>query len=136
MDLLKSETSPALGNSASAGPASPAAPAPASGDALRVDPEAMATYSAIANSVSQQLTDAASVAAGAVDAKQLIADLGVVGADFAAKFTAAVSDHAQALSTAGRLVSAYGSNLDAYTAGVQGTDAHSAAAIGKTEQQI
>lgn len=115
----------------------PSSPSTASGpdSVMRVDPEAMATYTAIADSVSQQLTSAASVAAGAVDPQKLVADLGMVGADFAAKFAAAVSEHAQALSTAGKLVSAYGRSLGTYTEGVQGTDADSAAAIARTEQQ-
>ncbi|MBF4995777.1 hypothetical protein IRT45_01245 [Nocardia sp. BSTN01] len=102
---------------------------------MRVDPAAMAAYTAIANTVSQQLASAASVTAGAVDPQQLATDLGLVGADFAAKFAAAVSEHAQALSTAGKLVSAYGRGLHTYTAGVQGTDEDSAVAITRTESR-
>ncbi|NKY89200.1 hypothetical protein [Nocardia veterana] len=102
---------------------------------MRVDPAAMASYTAIANAVSQQLASAAAVAAGAVDPQRLTADLGLVGADFAAKFAAAVSEHAQALSTAGKLVSAYGHTLTTYTAGVQGADEDSAGAIARTEQR-
>ena len=71
-----------------------------------------------------------------MDSQQLTTDLGLVGADFATKFAAAVSEHAQALSTAGKLVSAYGSTLGTYTAGVQGSDEESAAAIERTEQAL
>lgn len=132
MDPLKLDKSPTPDRPASSDPAGPAAP----DRVMRVDPAAMATYTAIANTVSQQLASAASVTAGAVDAQKLTADLGIVGADFAAKFVAAVSEHAQALSTAGKLVSAYGRTLDTYTTGVQGSDTDSAAAIAGTEQRI
>ncbi len=131
MDPLKLDKYPTPDPPASSDPA-----VPATDRVMKVDPAAMATYTAIADSVSQQLASAASVTAGAVDAQQLTADLGLVGADFAAKFVAAVSEHAEALSTAGKLVSAYGRTLDTYTAGVQGSDEDSAAAIAGTEQRI
>lgn len=133
MDPLKLDSTPPLDNSASPTSSSPA-PA-ATNTVMRVDPAAMASYTAIANAVSQQLASAAAVAAGAVDPQRLTADLGLVGADFAAKFAAAVSEHAQALSTAGKLVSAYGHTLTTYTAGVQGADEDSAGAIARTEQR-
>lgn len=133
MDPLKLDKNPAPDRSVNGDPSGPAV---GPDRVMRVDPAAMATYTAIANTVSQQLASAASVTAGAVDAQKLIADLGMVGADFAAKFAAAVSEHAEALSTAGKLVSAYGSTLHTYTAGVQGSDADSAAAIAATEQRI
>lgn len=134
MDPLKLDKSPTLDDSANSAPP-PTATASAPDTVLRVDPAAMAAYTAIANTVSQQLASAASVTAGAVDPQQLATDLGLVGADFAAKFAAAVSEHAQALSTAGKLVSAYGRGLNAYTAGVQGTDEDSAVAITRTESR-
>ena len=55
---------------------------------------------------------------------RLLTDLGPLGADFAARFTAAVSEHAQALSTAGRLVSTYGEVLR----GLDGSTAESESA--------
>ena len=131
MDPLKLDTTPTQDNA----PNSPTVP-PARGTAMTVDPAAMAAYTAIANTVSQQLASAASVASGAVDPTKLTADLGLVGAEFAGKFAAAVAEHAQALSTAGKLVSAYGRTLTTYTAGVQGSDEDSAAAIARTEQQL
>ena len=133
MDPLKLDKNPAPDRPASS---EPSGSATAPDRVMRVDPAAMTTYTAIANTVSQQLASAASVTSGAVDAQRLTADLGLVGADFAAKFVAAVSEHAEALSTAGKLVSAYGRTLDTYTAGVQGSDADSAAAIAGTEQRI
>ncbi|WP_227984249.1 hypothetical protein [Nocardia spumae] len=133
MDPLKLDQNPTLDNSTSSRPPEPVTTPDA---VMRVDPAAMATYTAIANSVSQQLASAATVTASAVDPQQLAADLGLVGADFAAKFAAAVSEHAEALSTAGKLVSAYGHTLTTYTAGVQGSDEDSAAAIARTEQRI
>ncbi|WP_245662557.1 hypothetical protein [Nocardia vermiculata] len=124
MDPLQLENSSAPGTASS------------SDAVMRVDPAAMAAYTAIAKAVSQQLGSAAAVAEGAVDSQQLTTDLGLVGADFATKFAAAVSEHAQALSTAGKLVSAYGSTLSTYTAGVRGSDEESAAAIERTEQAL
>jgi len=134
VEPLKLDQSPTLDDSANPAPP-PTATAPAPDTVMRVDPAAMAAYTSIANTVSQQLASAAAVAAGAVDPQRLTADLGLVGADFAAKFAAAVSEHAQALSTAGKLVSAYGHTLTTYTAGVQGADEDSAGAIARTEQR-
>ncbi|QIS17861.1 hypothetical protein [Nocardia terpenica] len=103
---------------------------------LKLDPAAMAAYTTIADTVSQQLASAAAVAAGAVQPEQLAADLGLVGAEFAATFTAAVSEHAQALSTAGQLVSTYGQVLRRYNAAMQGTDADSAAAVTRSGETL
>nr|WP_221333309.1 hypothetical protein [Nocardia transvalensis] len=96
----------------------------------------MAAYTAIADTVSQQLASAATVAEGAVNHDKLAADLGMLGAEFAARFTAAVSEHAQALSTAGQLVSAYGQVLRGFDGSVQGGDADAAAAIAKTGEAL
>ncbi|MEU4343294.1 hypothetical protein AB0H00_18780 [Nocardia sp. NPDC023852] len=98
-------------------------------DTLRLDPAAVAAYTAIADAVSRQLASAAAVASGAVNPDQLAADLGLVGAEFAARFATAVSEHAQALSTAGQLVGAYGQVLRDYSAKAQGADADTAGAI-------
>jgi hypothetical protein len=103
---------------------------------LKLDPAAMAAYTTIADAVSQELAQAAAVAAGAVNPAKLGADLGLVGAEFAARFTAAVTEHAQALSTAGQLVAAYGQVLRDYQAAVQGGDAESAAAIATTGEVL
>ncbi|MCM6776151.1 hypothetical protein NDR87_19350 [Nocardia sp. CDC159] len=96
---------------------------------LKLDPVAMAAYTAIADTVSEQLAAAAAVAAGAVNPGQLSADLGLVGSEFAARFTAAVSEHAQALSTASRLVATYGQVLRDHNVASQGIDSGSAAAV-------
>ncbi|MFR9770424.1 hypothetical protein [Nocardia sp. SC052] len=98
-------------------------------DTLRLDPAAVAAYTAIADAVSEQLASAATVASSAVDPERLAADLGVVGAEFAARFSAAVSEHAEALSTAGQLVSAYGRVLRGYSENAQDVDAATASAI-------
>lgn len=103
---------------------------------LKLDPAAMAAYTTIADTVSQQLASAASVAEGAVNQERLSADLGMLGADFAARFTAAVSEHAQALSTAGQLVSAYGQVLRGFDTTVQVGDADAAAAITRTGESL
>ncbi|MBF6327457.1 hypothetical protein [Nocardia transvalensis] len=103
---------------------------------LKLDPAAMAAYTTIADTVSEQLASAAAVAAGAVQPEKLSADLGLVGADFAARFTAAVSEHAQALSTAGQLVAAYGQVLRGYNTTAQVTDADSAGAIAQTGEEL
>ncbi|MGV9674741.1 hypothetical protein ACWDSJ_05645 [Nocardia sp. NPDC003482] len=103
---------------------------------LKLDPAAMATYTAIADTVSRQLASASATAAGAVNPGRLSADLGLVGADFAARFTAAVSEHAQALSTASQLVAAYGQVLRESSTAAQGTDDASAGAIANTGEVI
>jgi hypothetical protein len=103
---------------------------------LQLDPAALAAYTAIAEQVSQQLSSAAAVAAGAVDPAGLATDLGVVGGAFVARFTAAVSEHAQALSTAGQLVAAYGQILRDYEAAVRGTDAATAAWLARTGEVL
>lgn len=105
-------------------------------DTLRLDPAAMAAYTAIADAVSEQLASAATVASGAVHPDQLAADLGLVGAEFAARFTAAVADHAQALSTAGQLVSAYGQVLRDYREKAQDVDAATAGSIARTGEEL
>ncbi len=105
-------------------------------DALKLDPAAMAAYKAVADNVSQQLASAAVAAGGAVNPDRLSADLGLVGAEFAAQFTAAVSQHVQALSTAGQLVHAYGQVLRDYTSDMQDSDAGTAAAIAKTGETL
>ncbi|RDI64455.1 hypothetical protein [Nocardia pseudobrasiliensis] len=99
---------------------------------LKLDPAAMAAYTTIADTVSEQLASAAAVAGGAVNPGQLSADLGLIGAEFAARFTAAVSEHAQALSTASQLVAAYGEVLRTNTVTAQGSDTAAAAAITRT----
>lgn len=98
-------------------------------DTLKLDPAAVAAYTTIADSVSQQLASAAADAVGAVNPQQLSADLGLVGAQFAARFTAAVTEHAQALETAGQLVAAYGQVLHGYREQVGTDDTDAAAAI-------
>ncbi len=105
-------------------------------DALKLDPAAMTAYTTVADTVSQQLASAAVSAGGAVNPEQLAVDLGVVGADFAAAFTAAVSDHVQALSTAGKLVYTYGQVLRGYNTDVQESDSDTAAAIGKVGETL
>ncbi|WP_433684108.1 hypothetical protein [Nocardia sp. CA-119907] len=100
-------------------------------DALKLDPAAMAAYTAIANTVSQQLASASAVAGGAVNPERLAADLGPVGATFVARFTEKVNEHVQALSTAGQLVAAYGHVLRDYSADMQGIDADSAGALAR-----
>lgn len=105
-------------------------------DALKLDPAAMTAYTTTADTVSQQLASAAAVAAEAVHTERLTADLGLVGAEFAARFTAAVAEHSQALSTAGQLVAAYGQVLRDYSATAQGVDADTAGALGKTGEQL
>ncbi|MFI5777214.1 hypothetical protein [Nocardia sp. NPDC051570] len=101
-------------------------------NALKLDPVAMAAYTTIADTVSEQLASAAAVAAGAVNPGQLSADLGLIGSEFAARFTAAVSEHAQALSTASQLVAAYGQVLRHNAAAAQGADSAAADAISRT----
>ncbi|MGV9614230.1 hypothetical protein [Nocardia xishanensis] len=105
-------------------------------DTLKLDPAAMAAYTAIAETVAQQLAQASAAASGAVNPQKLDADLGMVGAEFVARFTAAVSEHTQALSTAGQLVAAYGQVLRDYGAAMQTGDAEAAAALAKTEEEL
>ncbi|WP_063021753.1 hypothetical protein [Nocardia niwae] len=105
-------------------------------DTLRLDPAAVAAYTAIADAVSKQLASAATVASGAVDPERLAADLGLVGAQFAARFSAAVAEHAEALSTAGQLVGAYGRVLRDYRENAQGVDAATAAAITRSGEAL
>ncbi|WP_024802236.1 hypothetical protein [Nocardia sp. BMG51109] len=103
---------------------------------LKLDPVAMAAYTTIADTVSQQLASAAAVAEGAVNPEKLTADLGMLGADFAARFTAAVSEHAQALSTAGRLVSTYGEVLRGLDASVQHSESGAVADMTRTGEAL
>ncbi|MEV0293938.1 hypothetical protein [Nocardia sp. NPDC050710] len=105
-------------------------------DALKLDPAAVAAYTTTADTVSQQLASAAAVAAGAVHPERLAADLGLVGAQFAARFSAAVEEHSQALSTAGQLVAAYGRVLRDYSADAQDVDAETAGGLGKTREEL
>ncbi|MFR9751727.1 hypothetical protein ACL02S_11915 [Nocardia sp. 004] len=98
-------------------------------DTLRLDPAAAAAYTAIANAVSEQLSAAATIVSGAVRPDQLATDLGLVGAEFTARFTAAVTEYAQALSTAGQLVGAYGEVMDNYRERAGDVDTATAAAI-------
>ncbi|MBU3061535.1 hypothetical protein KO481_08365 [Nocardia sp. NEAU-G5] len=105
-------------------------------DTLKLDPAAMAAYTSVADTVSQQLASAAVAAGGAVNPEQLAADLGEVGAEFAAQFTAAVSQHVQALSTAGQLVHAYGQVLRGYNTDMQSSDSGTATAIAKTGETL
>ncbi|MGQ4596347.1 hypothetical protein [Nocardia sp. R6R-6] len=103
---------------------------------LELDPAAVAAYTAIADAVSEQLASAAAVASGAVNPAQLAADLGLVGAEFAARFSAAVSEHAEALSTAGQLVGAYGRVLRDYREQAQSVDAATAGAITQAGEEL
>ena len=105
-------------------------------DALKLDPAAMAAATHTADTVSQQLASAAVAAGGAVNPEQLAADLGEVGAEFAAQFTAAVSQHVEALSTAGQLVHAYGQVLRGYSTDMQQSDSGTAAAIAKAGETL
>jgi hypothetical protein len=105
-------------------------------DTLKLDPAAMAAYTTIADTVSQQLASASAVAAGAMNPDQLTTDLGLIGAGFAARFTAAVAEHTQALSTAGRLVAAYGQVLRDYSQAAQGVDADAAGAITRAGEAL
>ncbi|RMI31963.1 hypothetical protein [Nocardia stercoris] len=105
-------------------------------DALRLDPVAMATYTALAQTVSQQLASASSAAAEAVQPQVLADDLGLIGAEFAARFTEAVGTHAAAMATAGQLVATYGAVLQGYSGEQQATDAASAAALRGVGEQL
>ncbi|MET8652598.1 hypothetical protein [Nocardia aurea] len=104
-------------------------------DALNLDPAAVAAYTTTADRVSQQLASAAAVAAEAVRPEQLAADLGLVGAEFAARFTEAVAEHSRALSTAGQLVATYGQVLRAYSADMQDVDADTAGGLARTGEE-
>ncbi|GAA5064109.1 hypothetical protein [Nocardia callitridis] len=105
-------------------------------DTLELDPAAMAAYTAIAEAVSQQLASASAVASRAIDPGQLTTDLGILGAEFTARFSTAVNEHAQALSTAGQLVGAYGQVLQGYTTAAQDDDATTAQAITRTQEGL
>lgn len=105
-------------------------------DALKLDPAAMAAYTAIANTVSHQLASASAVAGGAVNPERLVADLGPVGAGFVARFTEKVNEHVQALSTAGQLVAAYGQVLRDYSADMQDIDVDSAGALARQGEEL
>jgi len=105
-------------------------------DTLKLDPAAVAAYTAIADTVSEQLANAAQASSGAVDQSRLEADLGMLGAGFAAAFTAAVTEHTQALTTAGQLVGAYGQVLRDYSAAMTTSDAESAAELAKTSEEL
>ena len=105
-------------------------------DALKLDPAAMAAYTATADTVSRQLASAAAVAGEAVHAERLAADLGMVGAEFAQRFTAAVAEHSQALSTAGQLVAAYGQVLRDYSDRARTVDADTAGVVSKAGEEL
>ncbi|MET7767246.1 hypothetical protein [Nocardia sp. NPDC005366] len=105
-------------------------------DALKLDPAAVAAYTTTAESVSQQLASAAAVAAEAVHTERLAADLGLVGAQFAARFTEAVAQHSQALSTAGQLVAAYGQVLRSYSEAAQDVDSETAGGLARTGEEL
>ncbi|WP_167473462.1 MULTISPECIES: hypothetical protein [Nocardia] len=105
-------------------------------DTLKLDPAAMAAYTKIAETVSQQLASAAQVAGGAVNPERLSADLGLIGAQFAQRFTAAVTEHQQALSTAGRLVAAYGAVLRGYSADMHASDVDTAAKLDRAKGEL
>ncbi|MQY25070.1 hypothetical protein [Nocardia aurantia] len=105
-------------------------------DSLKLDPAALAAYTSIADSVSQQLSSAAAVAAGAVDPQRLAGELGVVGGEFATRFAAAVAEHAQALSTAGQLVATYGQVLRGYDGAVRQRDEETAAAVAQAGEVL
>ncbi|WP_406232008.1 hypothetical protein [Nocardia sp. NBC_01009] len=105
-------------------------------DALKLDPAVLAAYTTIANTVSQQLASASASAAGAMNPEQLATDLGLVGAGFAARFTEAVAEHTQALSTAGQLVAAYGKVLRDYNEDTHTVDTDTAGAISQAGEAL
>ncbi|MBF6210274.1 hypothetical protein IU433_00555 [Nocardia puris] len=105
-------------------------------DTLKLDPAAMAAYSAMARTVAEQLASAASAASGAVNPQKLDTDLGLIGAEFVARFTSAVQEHTQALSTASQLVSAYDRVLRDYDERMRAGDASTARALSRTEEEL
>lgn len=93
-----------------------------------LDPAAVQTYTAAADTLADQLRAAAATAAG-VDLSGIGSALGVVGAEFAAEFTTTYAAHAGALAAVGTLLASYGQGLRAHAAGLLAVDDDTAAAL-------
>ncbi|ONM48549.1 hypothetical protein [Nocardia donostiensis] len=104
-------------------------------DSVHVDPDAVATYEAVAAQVADELTIAAAQLAAGTDPARIGAGLGLLGAEFATEFATAVADEQTALSTASALVAAYGRAVSGYAAATGTVDDSVAAAITKAGEQ-
>lgn len=96
-----------------------------------LDPAALATYSTVAQDVSQQLAVAATTAGEALSPDRFGTEFGSVGAAFAAQFAAAVLQHCQQLAGAGHLVDAYGRAMGEHGEALCATDSAMAAALAR-----
>lgn len=102
---------------------------------VRVDPEAVARYARAAEEVAAGLTAAAASASGAADIDRLTAELGSVGADFAAKWCAAVGAHVDALTAAAALITGYGEGLSQHSQRTAAADSDTADAIARAGER-
>jgi hypothetical protein len=96
---------------------------------LRLDPAAVATYAAAMDRVAEQISGAAGTMNGAAITARLVAELGEVGADFAADFGQIVDAHAAEWAVGGHLVSEYGKVMQSFAAVASAVDDELAAAI-------
>ncbi|NEW38659.1 hypothetical protein GV794_24595 [Nocardia cyriacigeorgica] len=102
---------------------------------VRIDPDAVSTYKVVADQVAGELAGAAAQLVPGTDAARIAAGVGLLGADFATEFVAAVGDDYTALSTAATLVTAYGQTVQGQAAAAGGLDADGAAALGRAGEQ-
>jgi hypothetical protein len=96
---------------------------------FRIDPAAVATYSAAMGRVSDQLTEAAGRLDGATVTAALVAELGAVGADFAADFGEILDAHRDQWAFGAHLLGEYSKVMDSFTAVARAVDEDLADAI-------
>lgn len=96
---------------------------------LRLDPAAVDTYAAAMARVADQLTGAASKLDGQDATERLIAELGAVGADFAADFGRVLDAHAAQWGFGAHLVSKYSKVMTSFANVAMTVDDELAAAI-------
>ncbi|VFB00257.1 hypothetical protein [Nocardia cyriacigeorgica] len=102
---------------------------------VRIDPDAVNTYKVVADQVAGELVGAAAQLEPGTDIARIASGVGLLGADFATEFVAAVGDDHTALTTAATLVTAYGQTVQGQAAAAADLDATAATALGRAGEQ-
>lgn len=101
---------------------------------MSFDPAAMDAYQRAAARVSELLGEAATATTTAAGVD--LSGLGLLGAEFAAAWTTAATEHAATLTTAGNLITRYHEILGSYGTQVTGVDTGTAGELTATEGQL
>ncbi|MEU7633004.1 hypothetical protein AB0C34_24005 [Nocardia sp. NPDC049220] len=96
---------------------------------LRLDPAAVAVYTTVMDRVADQLGSASAGVSAESAVIANTAELGEVGADFAADFGRILDTHAAEWAFGGRLVSEYNQSMHSFAATASAVDDDLAAAI-------